>query len=230
MDPSAYVVTNYLLDGLEKDQQSWLLSCFTKKELQAGEQVFGENDAGDELFIVDSGRVVVKRWITEGSIDKILLTAEPGDIFGEMAFVDADLRTASALAEVDSVIRCLSRNSFDAFCKEYPQAGAKALDNLLRIVAQRLRGTTNAYVDAVQYNIQVSGTESLGFHHLITSTMAVDIMLMSGGNLSGTILTVERSEAGYQVIIRKKDGGLVMVPYHAIASISFDADLQKQEC
>ncbi|MBI9075074.1 MAG: cyclic nucleotide-binding domain-containing protein [Desulfatibacillum sp.] len=224
MDPSAYIANNYLLDGLEQEQQSWLLSCFSKKAFKAGEQVFRENDAGDELFFVESGRVVVRRWITEGSVDKILLTAEQGDVFGEMAFVDHGLRTASALAEVDSVIRCLSRNTFNSFCGKYPKAGVKALDNLLCILALRLRNTTDAYVDAVQYNIQVSGTEPLGFQHLITSSMIVEMHLTSGACLVGTVITVEKSEAGFQIIIRKMDGGLIMVPYHAITSISFDAD------
>lgn len=224
MDPSAYSANNYLLNGLEQEQKSWLLSCFTKRALKPGEQVFGERDPGDELFFVESGRVIVRRWITEGAVDKILLTAETGDVFGEMAFVDYGLRTASAHAEVDSVVRCLSRSTFNSFCEKYPVAGARALDNLLRILALRLRNTTDAYVDAVQYNVQVSGTESLGFQHLITSSMSVEMALITGATLLGTVITVEQSEAGFQVIIRKADGGLVMVPYHAIACISFDAD------
>ena len=228
MDPSAYVANNYLMGGLEQDQKSWLLSCFTKKTYKAGELIFQEHDKGDELFFVESGRVVVKRWITEGAVDKILLTAEKGDIFGEMAFVDYGNRTATAWAEVDSAIRCLSRKTFNSFCEKYPKAGAKALDNLLRILALRLRNTTNAYVDAVQYNIQVSGTESLGFQHLVTSSMAVEMLLLSGISLFGTVITVEKSEAGFQVILRQSNGGLIMVPYHAIASISFDADKNTQ--
>lgn len=228
MDPSAYIANNYLMNGLEHDQKSWLLSCFTKRTLKAGERVFSEHDAGDELYFVESGRVIVRRWITEGAVDKILLTAERGDVFGEMAFVDYGVRTASAQAEIASVVRCLSRNTFNSFCEKYPRAGAKALDNLLRILALRLRNTTDAYVDAVQYNVQVSGTESLGFQHLITSSMMVEMSLISGTAMLGTVITVENTEAGHQVIIRKADGGLVMVPYHAIVSISFDVDRKTQ--
>ncbi|ACL05298.1 hypothetical protein Dalk_3610 [Desulfatibacillum aliphaticivorans] len=44
----ADMASNYLLDGLGQDQKSWLLSCFTKKSFKAGEQVFRENDKGDE--------------------------------------------------------------------------------------------------------------------------------------------------------------------------------------
>ncbi|WP_028316451.1 cyclic nucleotide-binding domain-containing protein [Desulfatibacillum aliphaticivorans] len=220
----ADMASNYLLDGLGQDQKSWLLSCFTKKSFKAGEQVFRENDKGDELFFVESGRVIVKRWITEGNVDKILLTAERGDVFGEMAFVDYGLRTATAYAEVDSMIRCLSRNTFNSFCEKYPNAGAKALDNLLRILTLRLRATTESYVDAVQYNVQVSGTESLGFQHLITSSMTVEVLLTSGASIYGTVVTVEKSEAGFQIILRQPKGGLIMTPYHAIACIYFDAD------
>jgi len=88
-----------------------------------------------------------------------------------------------------------------------------------------LRGTTNVYIDAVQYNVQVTGSEQMGFHHLIASSMAVEITLTNGKSVSGAIIQVDKSEAGHQVIIRKTGGGMVMIPYHAIVTITFDADL-----
>ncbi len=226
MDASSYVAPGYLTRGLEKDEQAWLLSCFTKKKFESGDYVFREHEEGEQLFLVETGLVVVKRWITEGDIEKVLISAEEGDVFGEMSFMDSGQRTASAFVEQDSVIRVLSRSNFDSFCEQYPLAGAKVLDNLLGIIVGRLRGTTNAYIDAVQYNVQVTGSEAMGFQHLITSNMSVEITLMSDKIISGAIVQVESSQAGHHVIVRQTKGGLAMVPYHAIATITFDADFQ----
>lgn len=225
MDASNYVANNYILEGLEKDEESRLLSCFTRIKFKAGDFVFRENEEGNQLFLVETGLVVVRRWITEGNIEKILLTAEQGGIFGEMSFMDSGLRTASAFVERDSVVQALSRSEFDLFCEKYPLAGTKVLNNLLRIIVERLRGTTDAYIDAVQYNVQVSGSEQMGFHHLIASSMAVEITLTNGKSVTGTIIQVDKSEAGHQLIIRKTGEGLVMIPYHSIVTITFDADL-----
>lgn len=63
----------------------------------AGEQVFAEGDAGREMFVVVDGEVGIYRR-GAGGAQAIVGVAGPGDIFGEMALVEALPRTASVRA------------------------------------------------------------------------------------------------------------------------------------
>ena len=219
MDASRYVGRTHIMDGLSEDEKKGLSAYFKDISFSAGDYVFREKDDGDSLYVVESGLVIIKRWITEGNIEKMLLTAEPGMVFGEMSFMDKGGRAASAFVEQDAELKILSRADFDKFIEKDKKAGSKVLDNLLHTVVGRLRGTTNAYFDAVQYNLQVSGSQQMNFHHLISSGMGVKLDLITGKSVSGAILQVEKSDAGFQVIIRKEDRDLVMIPYHAVSAI-----------
>jgi|GEM_PF-1318486 CRP-like cAMP-binding protein len=216
--------TSELMRNLNENEIKLFLDCFKENTFSTGDYVFKEGDEGDRLYIVNSGMVTLKRWVMLGDIEKALLTAENGCVFGDISFIDRSGRSASAYVEQDSVILDLTRSDFDSFYEKNPAAGLKVLDNLLNIVATRLRATNKAYLDAVQHDLQISGGHHLNFQHLITYSMKIEIELVSGKNMSGTIIQVEQSNAGYEVIVNDNKGNLVMIPYHAIASITFDAD------
>jgi len=82
----------------------------------AGTLVFKEGEYGDELFIIVEGRIRISRG------DRVLATLDARDYFGEMSLLDGEPRSASARAEVDTLLlrirqadfqRILARN-FDA--------------------------------------------------------------------------------------------------------------------
>lgn len=47
-----------------------------------GDVIFGEGDAGDKMFVIRSGEVVIEKG------GKVIETLSPGSIFGEMALID----------------------------------------------------------------------------------------------------------------------------------------------
>ncbi len=68
-------------------------------ELKAGEVIFEEGDAGDEMFVIQSGTVeIVKK---RKGVEKPLATLEKGDFFGEMSILENLPRTAKARAVTD---------------------------------------------------------------------------------------------------------------------------------
>lgn len=71
-----------------------LQDTFYKK----GEVIFNENDTGDQLFFVFSGKLLLK--IRNRSTNRFL----PGDIFGEIAIIDKQIRSGSVIAIEDSVL------------------------------------------------------------------------------------------------------------------------------
>ena len=158
----------------------------------------------------------LRRWIVLGGVEKTLLTAGKGGVFGEIAFMDRRGRSASAFVEEDAVLKVLSRSDFDKFNKENPGAGLKLLDSLLCIVVDRLRVTNEAYREALQQGLHVIGGDLLNFQHLIAQNVRIQMMLLSGRTVSGMINQVIQSNAGH--------GHLVMILYHAIVSIAFDIE------
>lgn len=87
---------------------------------QAGEVVVRAGEAGDQFYVVGSGRLGVER------AGVLVATAEKGGFFGEIALIDGVPRTASVTAEVDSDLYSLHRDAFLAAVTGHPVAVAKA--------------------------------------------------------------------------------------------------------
>ena len=71
-----------------------------------------------------------------------LATFGRGSFFGEMSFLDPELRSADAVAFVDSQIYVLSRECFETFASDHKRAALALLHGLARALAVRLRDTT----------------------------------------------------------------------------------------
>ena len=70
--------------------------ALTPRTLEAGEVLFREGDVGTEVFIVRSGRLRITR--RDGDVEVELGFADPGEMVGEMAFVDRVPRAATLTA------------------------------------------------------------------------------------------------------------------------------------
>ena len=79
-----------------------------------------------------------------------LSTFTRGNFFGEMAFLDNDLRSADAVAFSDTELFAISRKSFDIFAEEHKKVASNLFEGLARALAIRLR-----YTDAELRVLQV---------------------------------------------------------------------------
>ncbi|MBK8022422.1 MAG: cyclic nucleotide-binding domain-containing protein [Chloroflexi bacterium] len=97
---------------------------------RAGETIFKEGDSGDVMFVVVTGVVDI---FLRG---RHMIKLDEGEIFGEMALIEADhLRSATAVAETDVILANLNRERFMFLVHESPFF---ALD-VMRTLAERLR-------------------------------------------------------------------------------------------
>ena len=62
----------------------------------SGKIIFEEGHIGNDLYIIEEGNVVI--WKRVGNEKKILVTIGKGKIFGEMAIIEPDVRSATAEA------------------------------------------------------------------------------------------------------------------------------------
>ena len=214
-----YIGTGNLFHQLTDEELKHFRKRFRKTLFKAGETVFRENDMGDTLYIVAKGVVLITRNIMI-DVEKNIFVANEGTVFGEFSFMDAGERSASALVEQDAELLSLKRSDFDDFAKNYPAIAAKLLNNLMNILVERLRRTNDAYRDAVRWNLELTGSRKLNFQYLINEDVDISIELSSGRVLEGKVIQLEKSEAGYEIVLLDRDDRLMLIPYHAVATIS----------
>jgi CRP/FNR family cyclic AMP-dependent transcriptional regulator len=94
-----------------------------------GESIFREGDIGNEMFIIQSGRVKITKQLKDG-VEKTLVILGPGDFFGEMAVIDKDVRSANAIAMEASRLIALDEEVFEMHMQTNPKIVKKILKNL----------------------------------------------------------------------------------------------------
>ncbi len=78
--------------------------------------------------------------------DKITLAVfKKGDFFGELALVDNEKRSASAIAKIDTKLSVIFKPDLDEFIEKYPKKGIKILEGIAEITAVRLRTLNEDY-------------------------------------------------------------------------------------
>ncbi len=219
MSDAAILEINKLFDQLSSKEMELVMEKFSKMSFTSGEYIFREYETGEALYIVDSGSVSLKKQIT-GDVDKTLFIAARGAVFGEFSFMDRRERSASACVEEDSEILALERKDFDEFRQENPKIGMKLYSSLLNILVERLRRMNDTYRDAVRWALDITGTQNLNFHHLITESLDIRLDLISNKSIEGRIIQLESTDAGHEIIMADKSGQVAIVPYHAISMIS----------
>lgn len=108
-----------------------------------GELVFSEGDAGSKLYGVISGRLLITAGSAQGS-ELNLNVATPGEIIGEIAFLDGGSRTATARAAEPTTCFELDRPAFFALLERSPELSA----HLLQLVCRRVREMTKLAADS----------------------------------------------------------------------------------
>jgi CRP-like cAMP-binding protein len=115
----------------EKDSFARFLKHFTK-----GTALFAEGDEGEEMYIIRSGKVAIKKSVAHGEI--VVAVLEKGDFFGEMAMLEHIPRTAGAEVVEDGDLIVIGSEVFGDMVKSNPEIGVR----MLRKYSLRLRETT----------------------------------------------------------------------------------------
>lgn len=106
-------------------------------EYSNGDLVFAEGSPGDYLYVVAEGGVAVRK---HGEVvDTVIAEFGPGDMFGEMALVDARPHSAQATAVGDTRVQVYDRESFLDSLEHDPELALRVIESL----ALRLRNTTD---------------------------------------------------------------------------------------
>jgi len=133
-----------LFKSLTKRDLSGLLNIMHERNYMAGEYIFYQGDPGLGLYLIREGEVIISRETDSG--DKIQLAViQKGDFFGELALIDNDKRSASAIANSDTKLSVIFKPDLDEFIERYPKKGIKILQGISEITALRLRTLNEDY-------------------------------------------------------------------------------------
>ena len=98
-----------------------------------GQVIFEEGSYGDWIYVVQAGEVEIsKKMAGERLVIEVL---KAGDIFGEMASIDKEPRSATVSAKGETVVGIVDREYFN---NEYKKLSAD-FQKVLRTVSLRIR-------------------------------------------------------------------------------------------
>lgn len=210
-----------LFADLAAEDANVIVKACEERMLLTGEDLFFEGDSGGSMWIVQSGRVDIYKNI-RGDLDRTLSSLGPGDVIGEMSFIDQSRRSAGARTTEPGEFLVLTYAAFQRIQKERPEVAAGFYRNLASILAARLRTTNEMYRESVAFSIEATGASSLNLLALSEELKPVTVYLSGGNFLSGRILQMDHSQAGYTLVIKDKSGKLAIIPYHAIQRIEME--------
>ena len=111
-------------------------------DVPAGQFVFREGDAGQAMFIIESGAVEI-RLAARGAEPVAVLG--PGDFFGEMAMLEDQPRFASALARADVRLLRIERAQFSDLLRQNVEIAVR----IMRKLAGRHRRSEQRLAEAM---------------------------------------------------------------------------------
>jgi signal transduction histidine kinase len=130
----------------------------TEQSFAPGAVLFRENEPGDAMYIIRSGLVVA----IKGKLQTptFLGYRGPGEVMGEMALIEDQPRSATAIVLKAGRMMRISREDFQKMMRLSPEIGM----NIMKEMSRRLRASDNArhtsLLDARQLVSQVSALQS----------------------------------------------------------------------
>lgn len=121
-----------LFSGFSLEEISLLLFCSERVSFPGNKVIFREGDTGNNFFAILEGRVDIRR---EAS-GRTLAQLGPGEVFGEMAVLDNQPRSATAVATAPTELFAFDGHRL---LDDFPHLSVKLLRYLARELSKRLR-------------------------------------------------------------------------------------------
>ncbi|MFC1669147.1 Crp/Fnr family transcriptional regulator [Spirochaetota bacterium] len=93
--------------------------------------IFSEFEPGNELYIIQKGKVKITKIVNE---EVLLAVLKTGDIFGEMALLDNKPRSASAITFGDVAVLAINKMNFEGMVQAQPQLATR----LIQLLSERI--------------------------------------------------------------------------------------------
>ena len=154
-----------ILEGLSKsrlasemteDQRKTLAAVMTLRDFAAGELLVREGDSDDHLYVVAAGGVAVVK--AAGTDNEVTLNVlKPGDVVGELSFLDGSTRYASLIALADTRVLGLSRDALEGLLESRPRLVYRVMRAIVRVVHDIQRRMSMQTAELTNYLTKTHG-------------------------------------------------------------------------
>jgi len=135
-----------LFAGLRPGQARIVVLMGEIKRFDPGEMIVRRGERGDEMYVIIQGTADV--WAGQGAERRAVASHQRGDVFGEMALVRHNERSADVVATSAVEVLAVDGNFLNRIQRRYPRIASKVFLNLTRILSDRLQRMTDLYVAA----------------------------------------------------------------------------------
>jgi CRP/FNR family transcriptional regulator, cyclic AMP receptor protein len=134
-----------LLAALPTDERRAVQASMVRRRYRRDEPLFHEGDPGDQLFVIEKGRVAIRVTTVLGDVVTLVILGR-GDVFGEQALLHpATHRTATAVALEPVEVLTLNRERFHELRRRHPGVDAMLVD----LLAEQVRRLSDRLVEAL---------------------------------------------------------------------------------
>jgi CRP/FNR family cyclic AMP-dependent transcriptional regulator len=98
------------------------------KEFPEGTTLFREGDPGKEMFVLQSGKVMISKFVR--GAEKVLATLGPGEFFGEMAIISNRPRNANAVVAETARLLVIDSKTFEAMIRGNGEIAVRMIKKL----------------------------------------------------------------------------------------------------
>lgn len=139
-----YLENFNLFTSLKQDSMMELNKLVSEKEINKNEPIYFPNEPSSSIFFLKKGRVKISRYSNDGK-EIIMAFINPGEVFGEMAYLGEGERTDIAITVEPSYICAINKNDFAGFVEKNPAMNLK----LSRIIGLKLKSYSERIEDLV---------------------------------------------------------------------------------
>ena len=125
-----------LLAGLRPAQARIVVLMGELRRFPPGARIVTAGERGDEMFLILNGTTDVL--VGDGAERRLVAEFKRGDVFGEMALVRQEERSADVVARTPVEVLAVDERFLQRIQRRYPRIAARVFLNLTRILSDRL--------------------------------------------------------------------------------------------
>lgn len=126
------------------------------RECADGEVLVEEGNRDSHLFVPITGKIEITK-LDEHNVSSVLHTLRPGDLAGELSFMDGEPRYASLIASGPTRVLVLERERFEKLLPSHPVVVYKAMRAIMRVAHNVQRKMNRQMVDMQHYLFRTGG-------------------------------------------------------------------------
>lgn len=146
----AALMVSPLFEAMQPAELDGILNFASERRVRRGQMIFQRGDSGSALMAVLHGRVRISSVSGDGK-EVTLNVISPGEIFGEIALLDGQPRSADATAIEDTLLLVVERRHFLPFLRQNEDLFLR----LLSVLCSRLRRTSMALEEIALFDLPV---------------------------------------------------------------------------